>query len=324
MYLARGGNPNHRDQFQDTLLHLVAKFDYCLEIVVELAKAGANVNSENFLRQTPLHIAVIHRNLRMVNALLNFGAFVNTQDCRGNSVLHSAINACVSKDQDWNCDNPYCPHRAPDMNIIWRLLRHKGINVNIRNLQGHTPLLWAVKDKNLEIVTALLLKSANVHIGNYFHETPMHAALSHSNPDIDIVGELLRRGGSIACFDKNRETPLDRVLKREEVAESNTFLEELVKVVAFYEKFTDINFLAPRVNVKLRKLLEKCIMEKNMMRREIIGDKSLYDVVIQHMNDTTSAPLEHKIANDILNILGTGVYSIYFDTISKYIFNFAT
>jgi ankyrin repeat protein len=48
--LLKGANPNIEDRYGDTPLHYVARgfyFDLSIEFLIELLKAGANINKSN-------------------------------------------------------------------------------------------------------------------------------------------------------------------------------------------------------------------------------------------------------------------------------------
>ncbi|GBM10478.1 Putative ankyrin repeat protein FPV245 [Araneus ventricosus] len=318
-FLVGGGDPNHRDQFQDTLLHIASKIQGSYDVVKELVEAGADVNLANFLRQTPLHVAVMHRNRDVVNALIRFRALVNAKDCLGNSALHYAINACTSMNYALDCMNPNnCPHRVPDMDIIGRLLEHRSVDINVRNSKGCTPLLWAVKDQNVDAVRTLLSKAARVNIGNNVLETPLHAAVKHPNPNIDIATELLLRDARFASFDDSGQTPLDLVLKRVADTESLVFAEIFLRLVAFkYQNNEAINS-SLQVNPRLSEFYMRCSEEKHRMRSEIIAGKvSLYDFVLHRMAERNMVAPEFEICKAIVDVLMTGGYPIYFEMILR-------
>ncbi|KFM71557.1 Nuclear factor NF-kappa-B p100 subunit, partial [Stegodyphus mimosarum] len=63
------------------------------KLCVLMLRNSISIDLTNFLRQTPLHLAVILGNAEMVRLLLRCGAAVTLRDRNGNSVFHLAVKA---------------------------------------------------------------------------------------------------------------------------------------------------------------------------------------------------------------------------------------
>ena len=119
-----------------------------MDVVEALLGWGANVNAENKMRRTPLHLAARVGNVEVVEALLVEGANVNAKDkSPGRTALHYAAQQ--------------------DHKNVAELLLDFGADVNATDLLSRTPLYWAsvraYKDGVCEDVVELL----RTHSGRY-------------------------------------------------------------------------------------------------------------------------------------------------------------
>lgn len=81
---------NGRDREGDTALHAALRRRASLEVVVELVRLGAELNSVGGHYQTPMILAVFHPDLRVSDHLLDSGALVNGLP-RHLGPLHAAV-----------------------------------------------------------------------------------------------------------------------------------------------------------------------------------------------------------------------------------------
>ncbi|GBM31516.1 hypothetical protein AVEN_247219-1 [Araneus ventricosus] len=153
--LARVADPNFENSHRETILLVAAmSTEDNIGIVQELIKAGADANRCDCFLHKPLHFAVIFRKRRVVEALLQTRIRINSQDSFEKTALQYAINNNHPHTVRFAVIPPDA--QVPDLWIVRRLLNHKHINVNIKDLTFKTPLMQAVKDKNIEIVKLLL------------------------------------------------------------------------------------------------------------------------------------------------------------------------
>jgi ankyrin repeat protein len=123
---------------------------------------------------TPLHIAVIQKNKRIVERLLEHkNVYVNALMGGRGKGTPIAIAAQDSK----------------DLPILKRLLDQPRIKVDLVQMGYSTPLCIAAENGNLGGVRALLEKDANVNAGSYNGRTPLTIAICKNH--IDIVNLLL-------------------------------------------------------------------------------------------------------------------------------------
>ena len=76
---------------------------------------------------TPLHFAVMNREIHNVELLLSFGAEVNAQDFQGNAPLHMAMLRLAQE-----------PDNYEEYKRILKELLFSGADRNLKNHQGQT------------------------------------------------------------------------------------------------------------------------------------------------------------------------------------------
>nr|XP_006812692.1 PREDICTED: ankyrin repeat family A protein 2-like [Saccoglossus kowalevskii] len=81
-----------------------------------------------------------------------------------------------------------------------------GVNVNIQDENGHTPLMWACAQNQTSVVEFLLEKGADASIESVEKETALAFACSQGN--VEIVKLLLQSGVDVNSYDMNGGTPL--------------------------------------------------------------------------------------------------------------------
>ena len=91
--MARGANPNARDQRGRTALHKAVIFDAPDHAAMRaLLRRGAAINAKDNDGGTPLHLAAFLSRASRIEALLAAGADPNARDNRGARPLHEAAS----------------------------------------------------------------------------------------------------------------------------------------------------------------------------------------------------------------------------------------
>jgi ankyrin repeat protein len=143
--LKAGANPNSRDKYRRTPLHWACQEGH-LAVVKRLTKLGANLDSVDNCHASPLRQAVGEGHLRIVNHLLRAGANVN-QKCKADdngSILQTA--------SAWN-----------RLEIAKRLVSF-GANINAKDSSGRTALYFAVMYGHLAVARFLIKQGAVVDL----------------------------------------------------------------------------------------------------------------------------------------------------------------
>ena len=130
--------------YQETLLHYharVTNIHQHKEKCTFLLQCGADINSTNSFRKTPLHNAVVAGNYEIVKLLLDKIAYVNSQNRRNNTPLYNAV---------WK-----------NFDICNILLSH-GADPNIASDDKENPLSRAVFCGSTEIFKLLLQHGGDI------------------------------------------------------------------------------------------------------------------------------------------------------------------
>lgn len=141
--LSYGADPNI-SCFGKTLIHLATdeRF-FTREILLELLKYGANVNSkDDYYGFSPLHIASHEANLEAMEILLRWGADSRSLNSKKESPLH--ILSLNPED-----------HSNEIVAKAVSLLSKYGIDINAQTIDGNAPIHYAVLKGNASIVNCL-------------------------------------------------------------------------------------------------------------------------------------------------------------------------
>jgi len=161
-----------------------------LGIVQTLIAAGADVNKQTEHGDTALLAAT---NINIVEALIAAGADVNKQDNRFKStaligIITSTNSYVVANENDAGTVSAI---RLIQLAMVKALLA-AGADVNIRNNQGKTALMFAVDIIYVPIVEALIAAGADVHIKDKFGNTALMLV-----PDFHLkIREILIAAGA--------------------------------------------------------------------------------------------------------------------------------
>ncbi len=123
-------------------------------------------------------------NVSGVRALLSRGFDPNTLDDYGQCALYLAIRD----------DSP---------RVLELLLQAPGIDLNLRNAAGETPLMMAALKGQVPLMRTLLERGVPFHQDGW---SPLHYAAT--GPSVDAVRLLLERGAPVDAASANGSTPL--------------------------------------------------------------------------------------------------------------------
>jgi ankyrin repeat protein len=181
--ISQKANLNIRDKEGKTALHKIKYPD----VAKVLIKAGADINAEDKFGRTPLMAA---QNKAMADYLLSAGAKVKQTDKYGASLLHIAA--------------------AEDNNANLLRFISNGINVNIRDKEGRTPLHYVIKYGSCDMsgtnLSILLMHKADPNLADNKGMTSLHYAARTQEPA--KLEKLLKSGANPNLKDKLGNTPL--------------------------------------------------------------------------------------------------------------------
>ena len=219
-----------------------------LSVVQKLLQNGANIESKGDYGKTPLMLAAENGDIAMMKLLLQNNVNVEAQDEGGDTALvyaargfdievvktllekvsdvHDQEQALLAASEngpvgvlDVSSDsrlNKADPHEQlkemPEVAIV-RLLLDRNINIETRDSDGDTPLIFAASHGQIEIVQLLLDRGAQVDARDNYGDTALIAAAcacaqTTMRPTYDILALLLDRGAKIDAQAKDGSTAL--------------------------------------------------------------------------------------------------------------------
>jgi pectate lyase len=249
------------DPFLKTALHRATMRGHKDVVELLLAK-GADIEAGKFHIGTALHFAVEKGHKEIVELLIDKGADVNANNTRGQTptdVVGTRNRKEIVELLTKHGATISSIHTAAVVGDLARVraFLENGIDINVKDNQGNTPLHLAAQGGHREVVEFLLSKDSDVNTrrtGYPAGDTPLHTAVRAGN--IDIVELLLRNGADTDVKNESGQTPLDIALSRNrkdiielliskgaDVSSVHlaAYIGDLAKVKAFIQEGIDIN-----------------------------------------------------------------------------------
>lgn len=154
-----------------------------------LLQAGVDINEQNALGETALHLACVDQSKEMVSFLLQQGANINAVNNRRMSALGMAIY-------------------TERLDLI-ELLIEAGADVNMATNKGVSALHLACEKGDKRLIDWLLQKGADPHKENADFKTPLSMAILAGH--FDLAGEMLysqSAGGNVTSKNYDTDTLL--------------------------------------------------------------------------------------------------------------------
>ncbi|OAA71386.1 Ankyrin repeat-containing domain protein [Cordyceps fumosorosea ARSEF 2679] len=185
-----GADVNVRNQDGGTPLHATA-LNWQPKIAKLLVDAGADVHARDGAGRSPLHEAAGRESLGVAQVLLDAGADVNAADDAGRTVLQVALDdgpssipflldrgARVSADDKLDDEGNTMLHRAAQSSaeLLEALLAAGGLDIEARNKDGETPLLYAAAHGSIRQLRLLMDAGADAQARTEDGETALHMA----------------------------------------------------------------------------------------------------------------------------------------------------
>ncbi|XP_041069752.1 nuclear factor of kappa light polypeptide gene enhancer in B-cells inhibitor, alpha b [Carcharodon carcharias] len=191
----------------DTFLHLAiihGAGDIVFQILNNTRVGDQYLHHQNNLKQTPMHLAVITQQPKVLKALLWAGGDLGLRDINGNSPLHIACEMnlflCVEAISDFstrhdirnlldskNYNGLTCLQLAVKSRLhqMVKYLTQLGADINAQEpSSGRTALHLAVEEQDPEMVSLLVRCGADPNVLMYNGCTPYHLTLGRDNSRI--------------------------------------------------------------------------------------------------------------------------------------------
>ena len=211
LLLGHGACVDALDDGHSTPLHFASQGGN-VEVARVLLEHGANINSQNKKGQTPKHLLLTMRgdnlpDLDTIRFFIERGADVDAVDDDHSTLLHKASS-------------------TGNVNVAQLLLEH-GVNINVRNGEGHTPmhrgLMGSAAAHSFDMTQLLLEHGADLNALDDTQSTPLHVALQYVS--VEPARLLLKHGARVDALDNDHSTPL-HVASRSGNAEAAALLLE--------------------------------------------------------------------------------------------------
>lgn len=210
-----GSNVNMVNSKGDTLLLAAATFGN-LEAVQQLIYAGADVNKKNaFTKDTALLRSLYGNNSEITRILVYSGADINAKNNYNHSPMFLAlekgrgefIDLFLTSGVKEGLSTDYLFRATAKKNPVGVLAMLKGgIDPNVKNEKGNTPLIISASLGDLNSVRSLLAYRADVNAANNDGNTPLIYAARYNHPE--VVRELLKPQTLQAPVDINAQNKL--------------------------------------------------------------------------------------------------------------------
>ena len=209
--LEAGADPNIPDADGNTLLHYAVENYMNKDVLQAAINHGADVNVVNITNECALDLAFHIRNIAAVIVLLKAGANPNVPDADGDTLLHNAVHAHMSKEMlqiiiDHGADvNAVNNEGASALLLICGRGYKASVNELVRAGADTTGVLLACEREQRECVSALLRAGADPSIVDIYDDTCLHKVLT-TEYDHETLQMLLDHGVPVNATNKNHQT----------------------------------------------------------------------------------------------------------------------
>ncbi|MBO6288804.1 MAG: ankyrin repeat domain-containing protein [Alphaproteobacteria bacterium] len=267
---------NKKYERNRTALSYAANFNPNPEVIEKLCDLGADVDAPDLQGKTPLFYALYNTNLEILDTLVKRCADVNQRDSLGRTALSYAANF------------------NPNPEVIKKLC-DLGANVNAPDLQGKTPLFYALYNTNLEILDTLVKMKAKVNQTDRHGRTALSYA-ANFNPNPVIIEKLYDLGADVNLSDNKGITPLMYA----SAYNDNPEIPYILIKLGAYANTRDKQNLTPRDwlyrNSQTRYYDKSCKIEQILKKGE---NKWLYKYIVPNVWQKLSIDAQKKIFRKI-------------------------
>lgn len=201
-----GANINFRDVNNKSILGLAIESGNN-ELILRLVQREANINDED----TYIYLSnfIKSGNKDLLEVFFKYGSDINVKVNDNNTLLMEALK--------------YSQEEVAELLIV-----KDSSNINDKNKNGDTALMFAVSNKNLTpiIINKLIQKGSNINSENNQSETALILALK--NEQYEIARLLISNGADINVSDIDNNTPLILAVKNRDISSIKLMIEKNV------------------------------------------------------------------------------------------------
>jgi ankyrin repeat protein len=204
--ISHGADPHVKDTDGQGALHAAAGAGH-VGVITQLLSLNLPLDLHDNNGYTPFSWAVICGQEDAALHLHHKGASIPTNTFRhGRTLLHTAASLCMEK-------------------LVPVLYSNGSFNMNAQDDMGFTPLALACRNGSIDLVSALYVRSAEIRIAHYAHDSPPHLTLAAGN---DAVAEfLLKRCADAFARGREGDMPLHLAAKHGNPVTTQLLLEML-------------------------------------------------------------------------------------------------
>lgn len=206
--VAQGANIHVRDANNNSVLHYACVSGNLAYITAVMQRGGRrHVEMANNSGETPLLVACRLGHLNVVRFLLELGANIDIVDNFYNTAL---INCCLRGNRDLiDCVWQAMQRKRQTLTSFLSYFSAKKFDVNYCNKDGKTPLIRAceLSLNSLDRVRYLLELRADPNIADSEKETPLHYACKNGN--VELVRVLLNASARVDVRNQRGSSPTD-------------------------------------------------------------------------------------------------------------------
>lgn len=288
-------------------------------VVSALIDLGSNINQKNIHLDGALHIAVKRGYIEVVKILLERGVQSDENSDGENPISLAALRGyldimelLISEIEFdpgalYSRKSLFAATKNGYVDVVRRLLQ-LGVGVNIRNIEGDTPLHIAALFGQEAIVKLLIEKGANVFDVNKIGETPMHkVAVFGRSPK--IVSYLMEKGADIETPDNSGRTPISIAAKK---TQRNVF-ESVLRNDPSNKKVREaLTRVAQNLTPNLARMYNnsKHLMKSNKSKLKEEDEQQAYRSNNDQNHESNNLDKEEKY--DILSVIRNTVGEEYF------------
>jgi ankyrin repeat protein len=191
----------------------------------------SSVNSKDDMGDTPLHVAALHGEVAVAQALIAASADVNVKNSAGPFTpddLWGVISGANHPDpvrlltvhgvNQADMKNGYTPLDLAAFSVHYmpmvKLLVEKGADVNTQSSSGACPLFWAVMREQKDEVQYLVDHGANVNAADAYGDTILGMVLHLQYTS--MIQILLDHGADVNAVDQSGHRPLSFALSMDD------------------------------------------------------------------------------------------------------------